>query len=67
MFFTANNFYYVLMLICGSTDKSEFKGILFCLVLIELFLIISFIVLDLFFFYVFFESVLIPMFIIIGF
>jgi NADH-quinone oxidoreductase subunit M len=36
------------------------------LLLIEFFLILSFIITNLFFFYVFFESVLIPMFIMIG-
>lgn len=42
------------------------KQFLIYLVLIELFLIFSFLITNLFFFYVFFESVLIPMFIIIG-
>lgn len=59
-----------IMFLCwfaAAQIKVNSKEFLFCLVLIELFLIISFIVLDLFFFYVFFESVLIPMFIIIGF
>lgn len=42
------------------------KEFIIYLLLIELFLILSFITTNLFFFYVFFESVLIPMFIIIG-
>lgn len=47
-----------------STNYLEFVG---CLLFIEVFLILTFSVLDLFLFYIFFESVLIPMFILIGF
>ena len=51
---------------CGMGTTTYFKEFLVCLIFIEIFLIFSFILLDLFFFYVFFESVLIPMFIMIG-
>ena len=44
----------------------NYKQFIIYVLLIELFLIVSFLVTNLFFFYVFFESVLIPMFIIIG-
>jgi len=47
--------------------KTNYKQFIVCLFLIEVFLILSFTMVDLFFFYVFFESVLIPMFILIGF
>jgi proton-translocating NADH-quinone oxidoreductase chain M len=50
---------------CG-TFTANYKQFIVYLLLIELFLLISFLVTNLFFFYVFFESVLIPMFIIIG-
>lgn len=44
----------------------NYKQFVIYLLLIELFLILSFTITNLFFFYVFFESVLIPMFIMIG-
>ena len=44
----------------------RFKDFIIYLLFIELFLILSFTVIDLLFFYIFFESVLIPMFLIIG-
>lgn len=59
-----------IMMLCwfaGLQIRTHYKEFIFCLILIELFLILSFIMLDLFFFYVVFESVLIPMFVIIGF
>lgn len=49
----------------GTIDRN-YKTFIVYLLLIELFLVISFLVTNLLFFYVFFESVLIPMFIIIG-
>ena len=58
-----------IMMLCWSaaqTQQKNYKSFIICLLLIEIFLILSFIVIDLLFFYVFFESVLIPMFIIIG-
>lgn len=42
------------------------KQFIIYLLMIELFLLLSFTITNLFFFYVFFESVLIPMFIMIG-
>lgn len=47
-------------------EDSNFKEYAINLLLIELFLLIIFSALDLFIFYVFFEAVLIPMFLIIG-
>ena len=58
-----------IMLLCWFAAlqvKINYREFIICLLLIELFLILSFVMIDLFFFYVFFESVLIPMFIIIG-
>ena len=55
--------------VCIFAAKSitwNYKQFIFYLLLIELFLTISFITTNLFFFYVFFEAILIPMFLIIG-
>jgi NADH:ubiquinone oxidoreductase subunit 4 (subunit M) len=49
-----------------NTTVNKAKDFVFYLMLIELFLMISFMTTDLFCFYVFFESVLIPMFIVVG-
>ena len=57
------------MLLCWMSaiyQKNSNTAFLVCLLLVEFFLILSFIIVDILFFYVFFESVLIPMFIIIG-
>jgi NADH:ubiquinone oxidoreductase subunit 4 (subunit M) len=54
------------MLISWYSIKYKVKEFLILLLLIELLLINVFTVLDLFFFYIFFESVLIPMFLMIG-
>jgi NADH:ubiquinone oxidoreductase subunit 4 (subunit M) len=50
----------------SGTVVLNYKQFIIYLLLIELFLILSFTITNLFFFYVFFESVLIPMFIMIG-
>jgi proton-translocating NADH-quinone oxidoreductase chain M len=58
-----------IMMLCWAAScnqQENYKEFVICLMLIEIFLILSFIIIDLLFFYVFFESVLIPMFIIIG-
>lgn len=55
-----------LCIISASSVETDTKKFIIYLLLIELFLIISFITTNLFFFYIFFESVLIPMFILIG-
>lgn len=58
-----------IMMLCWFASlhiRINYKEFILCLLLIEFFLILSFIMIDLFFFYIFFESVLIPMFIIIG-
>ena len=47
-------------------NEFYFKEYLICLLLIELFLLLVFSVLDLLLFYVFFEAILIPMFLLIG-
>jgi len=54
------------MLISWYSIKYKIKEFLIILLVIELLLINVFSVLDLFFFYIFFESVLIPMFFVIG-
>lgn len=48
-------------------EEKYFKNYLFLLFLLELLLVITFSVLDVFLFYIFFEAILIPMFLIIGF
>lgn len=55
-----------LCIFAAASVKKDIKQFLIYLLIIELFLILSFITTNLFFFYVFFESVLIPMFILIG-
>ena len=50
----------------SETINFNYKQFLIYLFLLELFLVLSFTITNLFFFYVFFESVLIPMFIMIG-
>lgn len=49
-----------------SSIKSHFKAFVFVLLLIDFFLVGLFSSLDLFLFYVCFESILIPMFVLIG-
>lgn len=56
----------VCFLISWVSISYRIKEFCFCLLLTEFFLINVFSVLDFFFFYVFFESILIPMFLIIG-
>ncbi|MFN9953253.1 MAG: proton-conducting transporter membrane subunit, partial [bacterium] len=48
-------------------NENNFKKYALKLLLIELFLLIIFSVLDLFLFYIFFEAILIPMYLMIGF
>jgi len=55
-----------LCIFAASSIEKDTKDFIAYLLVIELFLILSFITTNLFFFYLFFESVLIPMFIIIG-
>ena len=58
-----------IMPLCIFASKSitkNYKQFIIYLLLIELFLILTFLTTNLFFFYVFFEGVLIPMFLIIG-
>ena len=56
----------ICILISWNSISFNLKGYLISFLLIEFFLIGVFCVLDLLFFYIFFESILIPMFIIIG-
>ena len=56
----------VCLLIEWSSKKKNFKEYYICFLLINIFLIVVFSVLDVLVFYIFFESILIPMFIIIG-
>jgi len=60
---------FIMALCCFASFQitKHYKEFIICLALIEIFLILSFVMIDLFFFYLFFESVLIPMFILIGF
>ena len=54
------------LLISWNTVNFNLKEFLICFLIIEFFLLVVFCVLDLLLFYIFFESVLIPMFLIIG-
>nr|WCH57935.1 NADH dehydrogenase subunit 4 [Hypnea nidifica] len=56
----------VCILISWSSVKHNIKDYLICFLLLEFFLIQVFSVLDILLFYIYFESVLIPMFLIIG-
>nr|BED43651.1 NADH dehydrogenase subunit 4 [Pyropia sp. Myanmar_A]BED43675.1 NADH dehydrogenase subunit 4 [Pyropia sp. Myanmar_B]BED43699.1 NADH dehydrogenase subunit 4 [Pyropia sp. Myanmar_C] len=56
----------VCILISWNMPNSQIKEYLICFLLLEAILIQVFCVLDVLFFYIFFESVLIPMFLIIG-
>jgi NADH-ubiquinone oxidoreductase chain 4 len=56
----------VCVLFSWSSVKIFVKEYLFCFLVMELFLIVVFSTLDLLFFYIFFESILIPMFLMIG-
>nr|QJH88500.1 Nad4 [Pterocladiophila hemisphaerica] len=56
----------ICVLLSWNSIKFMLKEYLICFLMIEFFLIQVFIVLDIFLFYIFFESVLIPMFCIIG-
>jgi len=66
-FLILTSFIMVLCWFAALQIRVRYREFVLCLLLIEIFLLLSFTMLDLFFFYVFFESVLIPMFIIIGF
>nr|YP_010395102.1 NADH dehydrogenase subunit 4 [Grateloupia elliptica]UQJ72543.1 NADH dehydrogenase subunit 4 [Grateloupia elliptica]UYI31691.1 NADH dehydrogenase subunit 4 [Grateloupia elliptica] len=56
----------ICILVSWSSVKTFLKDYLICFLILEFLLIQVFCVLDLFLFYIFFESVLIPMFLIIG-
>lgn len=56
----------ICILISWNSIESNLKGYLISFLLIEFFLIGVFCVLDLFLFYIFFESILIPMFLVVG-
>jgi len=64
LFLTA--FIFPLCYLAAINTTFKQKTFLFYLFLLELLLFLTFTVIDLFYFYVFFESILIPMFIIIG-
>lgn len=68
LFFLLLTTFLIPLCILSSWDsiKSKLKEFLIAFLLLDFFLIGSFIVLDLLLFYIFFESVLIPMFFIIG-
>lgn len=56
----------ICILVSWSSVQIDVKSYLICFLILEFFLIQVFCVLDIFLFYVYFESVLIPMFLIIG-
>lgn len=55
------------LLLSWTNISYRLKEFVLCIIFTELFLLHVFTILDLFFFYVFFESILLPMFLIIGF
>ncbi len=65
LFFVLSSFL-VLLCILFIWNEKNFKEYAIALLSIELFLLLIFSVLDLFLFYVFFEAILIPMFLLIG-
>lgn len=65
-FVLLTTFIMALCILNCNPNVSKAKEFVFYLMVIELFLMISFLTTDLFCFYVFFESVLIPMFIVVG-
>lgn len=65
-FIALTAFIFVLCFMINMDSIKNLKGFLICLLSIEALSILSFASLDLLFFYVFFESLLIPMFILIG-
>lgn len=65
-FLLLTTFIFPFCVLACETINFNIKQFLVYLFLLELFLILSFTITNLFFFYVFFESVLIPMFIMIG-
>lgn len=56
----------ICILVSWESVKHSVKEYLFCFLLLDSLLVLIFVVLDLVLFYVFFESVLLPMFVIIG-
>lgn len=66
LFLVLINYIMALCIFASSPLIKNYKHFIIYLLLTQLFLILSFIVIDLFLFYIAFESVLIPMFIIIG-
>lgn len=56
----------ILFLVNSQNDDNNIKNYLLNLLIIELFLLLVFSVTDLFLFYVFFEAILIPMYLLIG-
>lgn len=65
-FVILTTFIFLLCFTINTDSIKNLKGFIVCLLFIEAFSILSFVSLDLLFFYVFFESLLIPMFIFIG-
>lgn len=64
-FFILSNFL-IMLCVVFIWDEKNFKEYCIYLLLIDLFLLIIFMSLDLLFFYVFFEAILVPMFLMIG-
>jgi len=66
-FILLTNFLIIIcILVCWRSIKLHIKECVILLVVIEFLLLNIFLVLDLLFFYIFFESILIPMFLLIG-
>jgi NADH:ubiquinone oxidoreductase subunit 4 (subunit M) len=55
-----------LCFLAADTNIKQYKQLVLNMLLIQLFLTLTFMTTDLFFFYIFFESILIPMYLIIG-
>lgn len=66
LFFILSSFLIFLCVLFIYQEKAFFKEYIFSLILLEFLLLLVFTVLDLFFFYIFFEAILIPMFFIVG-
>jgi proton-translocating NADH-quinone oxidoreductase chain M len=66
LFFFILSSFLIFLCLLFIWPENNFKTYAICLLFIELLLLLVFSVMDLFFFYIFFEAILIPMFVIIG-
>lgn len=66
LFVILTSLIYIICILLNWNLKYKVKEYLFCLLIIDVLIINTFFILDFFLFYVYFESILIPMFLLIG-